>query len=113
MGGRASREQMSAMVARWRRSGLSAAAFCRRQRIQTQRLRYWLQRVEGASPTQRPAQRRQARPVLAAVRLVDLAATRAEGEVEILLASGERLTVREGTSVQLLRATLEALRERC
>ena len=49
----------------------------------------------------------------APIRLVDLGATTAGGSLEVVLASGDRLVLREGVSVQLVRETLAALRERC
>jgi hypothetical protein len=40
-------KQGSNVIGEWRRSGLSMAAFARKRRLGTQRLRYWRDRVEG------------------------------------------------------------------
>jgi len=43
-----------AALASWRRSGLSAAAFCAREGYSAKRLRYWLERL-GEAPSPRSA----------------------------------------------------------
>jgi hypothetical protein len=104
---------MVRVLARWRRSGLSAAAYCRRHGIRPQSLSYW-KRVLGLSePIMR--RRRAARAVgLVPVRLVGSSEGMAtSGRLEIALASGDRLVVSEGVSRELLRDALLALRERC
>ena len=106
------RERMREALRRWRRSGLSAAAFCRREGMAAQTLSYW---KRALGPAQTVVRRRRAtRPVgFVPVRLVDYAEGVAAGGLEIALASGDRLVVREGVSRELLRDALLVLRERC
>ena len=104
---RTSREQMRTILARWQRSGLSAARFCRRQGIDPQRLSYW-KRVLGQT-----GRRGRARSVsFAPVQVVDLERASA-GCLEVVLPSGERLVLGAGVSPELLREVLQALRGRC
>ncbi len=105
---RASRERMRATVARWQRSGMSAASFCRREGIQARRLSYWKRVLGVAAPRRRVV----VRPRLTPVQVVDLGLA-AAGSIEVVLAGGERLVVREGVSPDLLRGVLDVLRERC
>jgi hypothetical protein len=106
----ARREEMGRVLARWRRSGVSAAEFCRREGLAPQALSYWKHAL-GARVVRR---RREVRPVgFVPVRLVDSGAGAASGELEVTLASGDRLVVRAGVSRELLRDALEVLRERC
>jgi 2-polyprenyl-3-methyl-5-hydroxy-6-metoxy-1,4-benzoquinol methylase len=106
---RTSRASMQAWVERWGRSGLSAAGFCRRHRIPEQRLSYWRRAVLRARHAVRKPDAK--RPGFAPVRVVDLGA--GGGSLEVVLASGDRLVLREGVSVDLLRDALVVLRERC
>lgn len=107
------RERMREALRRWRRSGLSAAAFCRREGMVPQTLSYWKRVLGPAKAVVR--RRRAARPVgFVPVRLVDSAdGVATTGGLEIALASGDRLVVREGVSRELLRDALLVLRERC
>jgi hypothetical protein len=109
----AKREQMRRVLARWQRSGESGAAFCRREGIGPQRLWYWKRVLRIARPG--AGRRRAVAPAdLVPVRLVDAASgMAANGGLEITLASGDRLVVREGVSHELLREVLTVLRERC
>ena len=97
---------MRTIVERWRRSGLSAAGYCRRVGIRTRRLLYW-KRVLGVK-TVRGVRRAR----LAPVQVVDLGVA-AGASIEVVLAGGERLVVQEGVTPELLRDVLTALRERC
>jgi len=106
------RERMREVLRRWRRSGLSAAAFCRREGMAPQTLSYWKRVLGPAKAVVR--RRRAAQPVgFVPVRLVDSADGVAAGGLEIALASGDRLVVREGVTRELLREALLVLRERC
>jgi hypothetical protein len=108
------RERMRALLERWRRSGETAAAFCRRQGINPQKLSYWKRALGLAGPVarRRPAGRRAGRFV--PLQLVGANGSMGGGTVEIVLASGERVVLREGASRELLREALEVLREpRC
>jgi len=104
---RTSRAVMQAWVERWEGSGLSAARFCRRHGIAEQRLSYWRRAVRRRS---QGSKERSGGPGLVPVRVVDLGGS---GSLEVLLSSGDRLVLREGVSMELLRDTLVVLRERC
>jgi hypothetical protein len=112
MAGIAGRERMRKVLKRWRRSGLSAAEFCRREGMAPQALSYWKRALGRAKAVVR--RRRGARPVgFVPVRLVDSnAGVATVGGLEISLASGDRLVVCEGVSRELLRDALMVLRER-
>ena len=107
------RERMRGLLRWWRRSGLSAAAFCRGEGMSAQTLSYWKRALGPAKAVVR--RQRAARPVgFVPVRLVDSADDVATaGGLEIALASGDRLVVREGVTRELLRDALMVLRERC
>jgi transposase-like protein len=109
---RSSREQMQSWVARFERSGLSAARFCERHGIRAERLSYW-RRVAGQASVPGPRESRSPRVQLTPVRVLDLASPSSQGDLEVQLASGDRLLIREGVSSELLRGTLLVLREGC
>jgi hypothetical protein len=108
----ARREQMRRVLARWRRSGVSGAEFCRREGLAPQALSYWKRALGAGRVARRP---REARPVdFVPVRLVDsVAGAAASDGLEITLATGDRVVVRAGVSQELLRDALMVLRERC
>lgn len=109
---RMSRAGMRVWLDRWERSGLSAAGFCRRHRIREQRLAYWKRALSRAARGG-AKDRGSRRAGFAPIRLADLTATVMAGSLEVVLSSGDRLVLREGVPVQLVRDTLAALRERC
>lgn len=106
------RARMKELLERWRSSGESAAAFCRRQGIAPQKLSYWKRSLGRPS-------RRAARPARAAhsgfvpVQLVEGPAEAAGGSLEIVLGNGWRVLVREGVSPELLAEVVAALRQAC
>jgi len=106
----ATRERMVRVVQEFERSGQTGAAFCRRHGLRPQRLSYWrrvLGRWEAGS-------RRSRRPVaFTPVRVVASEGLALAGGVEVTLPGGERLVVRPGTPVELVRSVLGVLRERC
>jgi transposase-like protein len=106
----AMREQMVRLVERFESSGQTGAAFCRRHGLHPQRLSYW-RRVLG-----RRAARSRGTPKAAAftpVRVVAPEGLALGGGVEVTLVGGERLVVRPGTPMELVRSVVEVLRERC
>lgn len=88
------------VVAAWRRSGLSASAFARKYGVHEKRLLRWRRRVsEPVVSRFHPVQvERSSAPVAA--------------PIEVVLAGGERLVVREGFDPILLRQVLETLESR-
>jgi hypothetical protein len=101
---------MRALVERWRRSGETAAAFCRRQGIHPQKLSYWKRALGLGGPLVRRRRVTQRAPGFVPVQLLGGVAM---GQLEILLAGGDRVVLQEGVSRELLRDALMALRERC
>jgi hypothetical protein len=104
------RERMVALVEGWRRSGQSAAVFCRRRGIKPQRLSYWKRVLGIARPVVRRRSSRRRADRFVPVRLVGAGST---GALEIHLTSGDRVVIHEGSSRELLREALAVLRERC
>ena len=100
------RERMAGVLARWRRSGLSAAQFCRRNGIKRQALSYW---KRALGPAARRIEQRVPRPTFVPLQIVDEPVFEA-AVLEIVLASGDRVRVPAGTSVEQIRAVVSALR---
>jgi hypothetical protein len=105
------RERMRALVERWRRSGVTAAAFCRRQGIHPQKLSYWKRALGLAGPVVKRRRVSRGAPGFVPVRLVG--GSGATGHLEILLAGGDRVVLHEGVSRELLCDALMVLREGC
>jgi len=105
------KDQMRAVVERWRRSGESAAAFCRRRGLRPQKLSYWKRVLGEAGPIVKRGGGGRRAPGFVPVRLVGADAV-ASG-LEVVLVNGERVVVGEGVSRELLREVLLTLRERC
>ena len=104
---RSTRERMASLLATWRRSGQTAAAFCRRHAIKPQKLSYW-KRVLGAGHRSTGAG-----ASFVPVRLVTGGMASGSPVVEIVLVSGIRVLVGEGVSREQLGEVLGVLEERC
>lgn len=95
------RRRMTALVRRWQASRDTQAVFAARHGVTRTKLRYWLRRVGG----------RVADDAIAFAPVQVLGAPSAEtGEVDVVLATGERMVVRAGASADLVRTVLSALR---
>ena len=99
--------RMTRLVAQWRASGEPQARFARRHGVQPWTLWYWSRKpaaqargVAGAAPAFLPVQ------VIAEPRPV-------AASIEVVLVSGERLTIPEGVSSDRVRTVLVALRSAC
>jgi hypothetical protein len=101
--------RMAAVIAEWRKSGQTRAAFARAHGLTVSKLDYWKRRI-GNTPRRR---RRPGRAVqLIPVHLrPDVAGETTE--VEIVLASGDRLRVGSAVSTERLRQVLAVVREGC
>ncbi len=117
------REQRKRLVAKWRRSGLSAATFADRHGVSQWAL-YWWARRAGAAVERRRPQRRSVRgsttteaPGFIPVRLLadehSEPPVPAEGTVEIRLRSGDVVRVVGEVSAERLRAVVTAVRQAC
>ena len=127
---RAERERRRGLVARWRRSGESAAEFSGRHGVSPWALYAWAKHLGGrrkAEPGQGRklrGQRRSARPSTTS-RVADFIPVRlvgdehadppapADGFVEIQLRGGDVVRVVGEVSVERLRAVLTAVRQTC
>ena len=107
----ATREEMGALLERWRHSGESASGFCRRHRMNPQKLSYWKRVLGQAGPLVRRRSGRRGAVGLVPVRLAGGDGVR--GALEIHLASGDRVVFPEGGSLNVLREVVAVLRERC
>ena len=97
--------QMARLVTRWRTSGESRAAFARRHGVSGWSFWYWCRKLSATAPAQTAA------PMFVPVRVTQEAAAPA---IEIVwLSDGARVRVREGTSVEWVRAVVMALRSVC
>ena len=96
--------QMARLVTRWRMSGESRAAFARRHGVSGWSFWYWCRKLSDTAPAQT------ATPRFVPVRVTHEAEA---PSMEIVLADGARVRVREGTSVEWVRAVVMALRSVC
>jgi len=121
--GAGERERRRRLVARWRRSGQSAAEFAARRGISQWALYSWARQL-GASPDRRRQPRRPIRsstaagtPAFIPVRLVGDGhadpSARAEGVVEIQLRGGDVVRVVGEVSAERLRVVVTAVRQAC
>ena len=98
------RRHMTALVRRWDASGETQVVFARQHGVSHAKFRYWLGRVK---------RRPDAPPVaFTPVQVVD-GAGRDTGAIELVLATGDQLIIRAGTSADLVRAVVSALRAPC
>jgi transposase len=105
------RTKMLDLARRWRDSGVSARVFAQEQGVTAWTLYYWRQRLAGRDrPTRR--RRRSPRVTLAPVHVV-AGARDAGGDLEIVLASGDRVRVAAGVSAHTLRQVVAVLRTAC
>jgi hypothetical protein len=102
------RNKMLALARAWQESGAPARLFAQEHGVTTWTLYYWRQRV----PRQERAARRPRRMRLAPVHVVG---TPDDGghDLEIVLASGDRVRVSAQVSVEALRRVIEVLRAAC
>jgi hypothetical protein len=105
------RNKMLELARQWRGSGASARAFAQEHGITTWTLYYWRQRV---GPHERSARRRRRprRMHLAPVHVMR-AAEPLGSDLEIVLASGDRVRVSDQVSVEALRGVVQVLRTAC
>jgi hypothetical protein len=99
---------MERLVSLWRRTGGSVTGFVRTHGVSRGRFDYWRRRLEepvrGFGVAGRPGTR------LVPVRVVDEGQG---GEVEIILAGGDRVRVGAGVSAEVLGRVVEVLRRTC
>jgi hypothetical protein len=99
----------AARVARWTSSGLSAAAFAARERVNPRTLTYWRWRLRVDGPAALPTACRGA-PFVEVV--VPPAVRAAPAELEIVVPAGYRVRVGEVVVAETLRTVLDVLEAR-
>jgi hypothetical protein len=99
--------RMARLVAQWRASGESGAAFARRHHVPAWTFWYWCRKVPNG-PLPGPED---ARP--AAFVPVQVTPASSEHDLEVVWPGGERLRVGSGASADLVRAVVSALRSPC
>jgi hypothetical protein len=102
---------MLELARRWRESGVRARVFAQEQGVTPWTLYYWRQRL--ASPDRPTRRRRRSRRVTLAPVHVVAGAGDVGGDLEILLAGGDRVRVAAGVSADTLRRVLQVLRTAC
>jgi hypothetical protein len=103
------RNKMLALARAWRESGAPARVFAQEHGVTTWTLYYWRQRM----PRQERPGRRPRRMRLAPVHVVGTPEDRGHDDLEIVLASGDRVRVSAQVSGEALRRVIEVLRAAC
>lgn len=106
------RSTMLELARRWRDSGAKARVFAQEHGVTTWTLYYWRKRLVNLERPTRRRRRSRRRVTLAPVHVMTAAADGA-GDLEIILASGDRVRVWAGASVETLRRVVEVLRTAC
>lgn len=99
------RRRMAALVRQWDASGETREVFARRHGLTLSRLDYWKRQVRRDAPLDAA--------VFTPVHVLDDGDARTRNGLEVVLTTGERVVVCDGTSVDLLRMVLSALRSSC
>ncbi len=100
------RRRMAALVRQWDASGETRDVFARRHGLTVSQWDYWKRQVRQASSED-------AAVSFTPVRVLPEVDTRAGHSLEVVLTSGDRIVVHDGTSGDLLRRVLTALRAAC
>lgn len=103
--------RMAAVIAEWRKSGQTRTAFAQAHGLTVSKLDYWKRRI-GSAPRTRRGRRTGKAVQLIPVQLRPEVSGEAT-EVEIVLASGDRLRVGSAVSSERLRQVLAVVREGC
>lgn len=98
---------MTRLVAQWRASGEPQARFARRHGVRPWTLWYWSRKLVDTS--RGPAG---TGPAFVPVQVIS-EPPRVAAPIEVVLVSGERLTIPTGVSSDQIRAVLMALRSAC
>jgi hypothetical protein len=97
-----SRCKMVALVRRWEQSTETREAFARRHGLTLASFEYWKRRVRQETAA--------SEVTFAPVQVMSSRGESGSSSIDVVLASGERLTIHEGVSMDLLRAVLATLR---
>jgi hypothetical protein len=105
------REQMLELARQWRDSGMNARAFAEGHGVTPWTLYYWRERLTKAERP--PRRRRRTRRVKLAPVHVVASADLGDGDLEVILAGGDRLRVRASATADMLRRVIDVLRTAC
>jgi transposase-like protein len=100
------RSRMLALVRQWETSGETRRAFVQRHGVTLSCFDYWRRQVLDGRQDDRAV-------AFAPVRVVADDPATGAGVIEVVLASGERVVIREGASGDMVRAVVAALRASC
>lgn len=106
MAKRSTAARMGRLVARWRESGETGAGFARRHRIRPWVFWYWSRKLAEAP-------RLRTGPTAASPFVPVRVVTEDVVDIEIVLASGDRVQIHAGASADQVRAVVSALRSPC
>lgn len=95
---------MAALVREWETSGETRKAFAQRHGLTLSRFEYWKRHVRRDTP---------AAPRIGFAPVHVTSPSRDGAVIEVVLASGEQLTIRAGAPLDLVRAVVSALRPSC
>jgi transposase-like protein len=97
---------MATLVRQWETSGEPRRAFARRHGLTVSQFDYWKRQVRRAATTRQAVG-------FAPVQVVEQSQGRNGASIELELAGGERVTIHEGASLDLVRTVVAALRPSC
>ena len=107
-------EEIAAILERFRKSGLSQAAFSRRDGVGVTTLQYWLRKQrDGRLPAARPAEPSSPPKQLVPVKIVDTPFASTEVVIELELARGGTLRFRGDVAPDIVARYATALGHRC
>ncbi|MGH6950452.1 MAG: IS66 family insertion sequence element accessory protein TnpA, partial [Vitreimonas sp.] len=100
------RRRMAALVRQWETSGELRRAFAERHGLTISQLDYWKRQVRRDVCADHAVG-------FARVQVVDPAPLRDGACIDVVLGTGDRVTIHEGASLDLVRAVVTALRPSC
>ena len=105
------RQARAQLVAQWRESGKSAREFARDHGVTPWILYYWRERLTALRDQTQPARSRSTS--LVPVHVVSDEDPLTGGDLEVILATGDRLRVRATVATDTLRRVVDVLRTVC
>jgi hypothetical protein len=105
------RQQRLELVRQWRESGMTARAFAEGHGVTPWTLYYWRERLTKVERP--PRRRRRSRPVKLAPVHVVASADLGSGDLEVILAGGDRVRIRASASAEMVRRVIDVLRTAC
>jgi hypothetical protein len=97
---------MATLVRQWERSGEPRREFAQRHGLTVTQFDYWKRQARRATTANHAVG-------FAPVQVVDSSQGRKGAPIKVVLAGGERVTIHEGASVDLVRTVVAALRSSC